>query len=63
MGVETLAEALAWQLEGLPMRQEWNYTVAVFPAKGTRADDPHEVLRRAGETRPLALENTSKKAV
>eukprot|EP00959_Pyramimonas_sp_CCMP1952_P027719 581675-Pyramimonas_sp.AAC.1 len=63
LGVETLAEAMTWQLEGPPMRQEWNLSIAVFPAKGTRDDDPQEVLRRAGETRPLALENTSKKAV
>ena len=62
-GVDTLAEALEWQLDGMPMRQDWNFTVAVFPAKGSRTDDPQEVLRKAGETRPLALENTSKKAI
>eukprot|EP00959_Pyramimonas_sp_CCMP1952_P340239 7126329-Pyramimonas_sp.AAC.1 len=28
LGVETLAEAMSWQLEGLPMRQEWNYSIA-----------------------------------
>eukprot|EP00959_Pyramimonas_sp_CCMP1952_P390828 8190254-Pyramimonas_sp.AAC.1 len=33
----------------------------VFPVKGERQEGPHEVAHRPGETRPMALENTSKK--
>eukprot|EP00959_Pyramimonas_sp_CCMP1952_P159674 3339757-Pyramimonas_sp.AAC.1 len=37
-GVQTLALALQWRLAGPPMRQAWNFSASVLPARGARGE-------------------------